>query len=239
MNIRFTLTVAAIFILASCATQTPVESAIPAGSAEPAGSAALEDTVTPKAALSSEAIEDIQASLAGSARSLIGNRTIEVRGRKFNPDCVGVILGVYWASGIDLLPVFNRYTGNGVSRLYQALQEAGLLHSRSAPEPGDLIFWDNTYDRNRNGDWDDTLTHTGIVVEVDTGGTITYVHYHYKNGVVAAAMNLVHPSTWRQGSEEIEINSPLRMRGSGTPDSSRWLSGQLFRVFGQAYLLSY
>ena len=50
-----------------------------------------------------------QAGLAASARSLIGRRMILVKGRWFNPDCTGAVLGIYWASGIDLMPVFNRY----------------------------------------------------------------------------------------------------------------------------------
>ena len=216
MNLRAVGCVLALLASASCSTAPPVP--------ERPGESSV--------SLSSRQGADIQRDLSASARSLIGRRTIHVGGRTFNPDCVGVILGIYWDSGIDLTSAFNRFRGNGVSRLYQALDEAGLLTEE--PEAGDLIFWDNTYDRNGNGAWDDNLTHVGFVLETDDKGTINYVHYHYSKGVVKATMNLTYPDTWRQ--KDIVINSPLRMKGSGNPDSSRWLSSQLFRAFGRAWL---
>ncbi len=35
---------------------------------------------------------------------------------------------------------------------------------------GDLVFFDNTYDRNGDGKFDDRITHVGIVVGFDKEG---------------------------------------------------------------------
>ena len=40
----------------------------------------------------------------------------------------------------------------------------------------EMVFFDNTYDRNKNHRLDDPLTHIAIVVGVDTDETIQMVH---------------------------------------------------------------
>jgi hypothetical protein len=109
--------------------------------------------------------------------------------------------------------------------------------------PGDLIFWDNTWDRNGDGAWNDPLTHIGMVTAVNAEGTIDFVHYHYRRGVVTAKMNLVHrdethlPGSGQARGQTALINTPMRMKGSGSVDPRRWLSSQLYRAFGRAYLI--
>ena len=46
------------------------------------------------------------------------------------------------------------------------------------PRVGDLVFLDETYDRNGDGRINalDTLTHIGIVEEVKSGGTFIMLH---------------------------------------------------------------
>ena len=98
------------------------------------------------------------------------------------------------------------------------------------PEPGDIVFFDNTWDRNGNGRWDDDLTHMGVVVAVDRNGTISYLHNHLRRGVVVEQMNLRHP-------DSRELNAPLRQRGSPRDGSGRWLASHLVRGFARAHLL--
>jgi hypothetical protein len=119
-------------------------------------------------------------------------------------------------------------------------EDIGALHDRPRPARGDLIFWDNTWDRNRDGVWNDPLTHVGMVTDVTADDTIEFVHFHYRRGVVTARMNLRHRNSTHitTGGQMVLINSPMRMSGSGTPDNQRWLAGQLYRAFGSAYLTS-
>ena len=81
-------------------------------------------------------------------------------------DCTGTVLAIYYYAGIDLARDFNKYSGNGVTRLYKSLQAQKLLYETRYPVTGDIIFWDNTYDRNEDGRWNDTLTHVGITAGV-------------------------------------------------------------------------
>ena len=175
-----------------------------------------------------ENVTALQEAVADSARSLVGRRRLSVEGRRYNFDCSGTILAAYHQAGVDLYPEFQRHSGNGVRRLY-AIAETYPVAGAAAIAPGDLIFWDNTYDRNNNGAWDDPLTHAGIVVSVDPDGTISYVHHNYRRGIVVEQMNLAEP-------HNLENNSPMRMRGE--PNSrGRWLSSHLFRSGGRPYML--
>jgi hypothetical protein len=177
--------------------------------------------------------------LAEGARSFLGRKQLVVRGRRFNMDCTGVVLAIYWYAGIDLARDFNRFTGNGVSRIYRTLERRDLLYSTPSPLVGDIIFWDNTYDENEDARWNDPLSHVGMVVRVDDDGTITYVHYHIRNGISNDFMNLRSPGVQSQiedGRMKV-INSPLRLAIPGRPHPPDWLSGQLYRNLGMGYLL--
>ena len=44
------------------------------------------------------------------------------------------------------------------------------------PMIGDVVFFDNSYDRNRNDRLDDLLTHIAIVVSVDEDETVHMMH---------------------------------------------------------------
>ena len=167
---------------------------------------------------------------------ILGSHAIFVKARRFNADCVGTVAGIYHYAGIDITAAFPRYSGNGVSRLYSFCRDAGVLHAEVRPAPGDLIFWDDTWDRNGDGLWNDPLTHVGMVVDVDPSGTIEFVHYHYRRGVVKARMNLLRRDEIHGSMEgrTVLINSPMRMSRSGGAASGRWLSSHLFRAFGRA-----
>lgn len=156
-----------------------------------------------------------------------------IDGKAYPSDCTGAVLAMYDHAGINLLEFFPQYQGNGVSRIYQHMQDKNLLHRRSTPEVGDLIFWDNTWDRNEDGLWNDSLTHIGVVIDTRSDGTIVYAHMNYRNGIVAEYMNLQYPDTYME--DGTIVNSPMRMKGE--PEGEKWLASQLFRGFGQAWKL--
>ena len=193
----------------------------------------------PIRATSDPAVLALRSRLVEGARSVLGRSSLVVRGRTFGMDCTGLVLAVYWYAGVDLAKSFDRYDGNGVSRLYQELHAKNLLYSTESPLSGDLIFWDNTYDENSNGRWDDPLTHVGMVVSVDADGTITYLHYHDRKGISLDSMNLANPAVYQQtvGGVTKTLNSPLRLVLPGEPRPDEWLSGQLYRSMGMGYLV--
>ncbi len=154
-------------------------------------------------------------------------------------DCTGVVLAIYWYAGIDLARDFNKFNGNGVTRIYKTLERDNLLYSNDYPLPGDIIFWDNTYDENADARWDDPLSHVGMVVRVDKDGTISYVHDHIRNGITIDYMNLRKPDIWKsvENGHVRVINSPMRLAVAGKAHPPDWLSGQLYHALGMAYLL--
>lgn len=180
--------------------------------------------------------------LLEGAESMLGQDRLVVKGKEFRIDCTGVVLAIYYYAGIDFTPAMTGYTGNGVTRMYKYLREENLLYKTEYPAPGDIIFWDHTWDANDDGQYNDYLTHIGMVMDVDAKtGLITYVHHNYAKGIVTEYMNLTDPDTHTvtKGNQVIIVNSPMRMRGSPPAPEGQWLAGHLARIFGKGYLLGH
>lgn len=175
-------------------------------------------------------------SIVKAARNYVGATSLTARGKKFNVDCTGGVMASYYLAGIDLWPIMAPYEGNGVKRLYNGLKDKGLLHRNNYPVPGDLIFWDNTWDRNRNGLVDDPLTHIGLVISCDDAGNIEYFHHHIALGYVIEKMNLKRPDVYREtvDGKSIVVNNAIRARG--LKKDKGYLASQLCRNFGQAWV---
>ena len=192
----------------------------------------LEDTQRPEREVSA-----IQERVAAAALSFVGQNPekLYVGDREFLCDCTGVVLASYYKAGIDLMPAFRQERGNGVARLHGISERYNLTLARSQPEPGDVIIWDDTYDRNGDGAWGDELTHTGIVVHVYPGGQIEYVHHNYRRGVVIAFMNLHDRDTYQvqKGNEVLTVNSAMRMKSHRYIRPEMWLSSHLFRSYAR------
>ena len=172
----------------------------------------------------------IQNSLSESGQWAVGKKRLEVKGRRFNMDCSGVVLAVYYRAGIDLQPRLTGYAGGGVQRLYSLMKDQKLTYRPTVPEPGDMLFWDNTYDKNGNKAKDDELTHVGMVVRSHKDGTVEYVHHNYRKGIVLARMNLYDP-------DNLDKNSPMRARGEEAGHAPLWLSSHLLKEAARAYEL--
>lgn len=182
--------------------------------------------------------EELRGKLAEGGKYVLGKKELVIRGKRFNMDCTGTVLAIYYYAGIDLARDFNKYTGNGVMRLYKSLDAEELLYETRFPVTGDIIFWDNTYDRNEDRQWNDPLTHVGMVMNTSEDGSIEYVHLNYRRGIIIENMNLHQPEVHQQmekGQMRI-INSPMRMKQAGKAHPDNWLSGQLFKIFGMGYL---
>jgi hypothetical protein len=182
-------------------------------------------------------LSDDEKNLRAAAENILGKApesAVVVNGKTFTLDCIGAVQAVFFGVRLDVAKDFPRYSGNGVKRLYQTLKDRNLLHQNTYPRTGDVIFWDNTYDANGDGNLtNDPLTHAGVVLEVEEDGTIHYLHSHYRRGVIIEVMNLLRPADYYDTAGK-KINSALAM-GSGitrpkNPD--RWLSGDLWKSFG-------
>jgi len=119
--------------------------------------------------------------------------------------------------------------GNTAS-LWADLHEIGATHTRIIPAVGDLAFFDNTYDRNRDGRLNDDLTHVGIVIAVDSDGTITLAHGGTSSGRSELKMNLRFPNDHR-GPDGAVRNDYLRRRRSSDSSRTPHLAGEMWRGF--------
>lgn len=113
-----------------------------------------------------------------------------------------------------------------VTTLYAQMDERGWVHHEQLPFPGDIVFFDYTYDSNKDGRANDRLSHIAIVIDVDVDGTVHMVH-RASSGIKPLTMNLRHPSQHMRNGKV--INSFLAARNYGK--EGRQLAGELWRAF--------
>jgi probable lipoprotein NlpC len=175
---------------------------------------------------------DFQARLSARGRSWIGERgPFRAQGELFGGDCSGFVQAVYAAEGILLRDLVRRAAPHerlGVAAAYAAVREHGrVLGAKERPAPGDLVFWHDTYDRNRNGKADDRFTHLGMIEHVE-GGTVHFLH-RGSRGVARGVMTLSRPRDAMDGARR--LNTPLRSRSH--PVREGGLAGALFAGYGR------
>jgi hypothetical protein len=171
-----------------------------------------------------------------SAQKLLGkppDAKVTVNGRRFSLDCIGTVSAVFFDMGIDVTKDFNKYSGNGVDRLYKTLKDLKVLHRDKYPRIGDVIIWDNTWDAHHDGYRTyNPRTHTGLVVSVDDDGTIQYMHENLYKGVTVEVMNLLHPSVaWDANGKRLNSGLAIAAKKGGRKPR-HWLSGDVFDTFG-------
>jgi hypothetical protein len=148
----------------------------------------------------------IRARLVSDARRQLG--------RAFAGDCSGFVLALLQGAGVDvsLPPARSR-------------SEAIFLASRRVrePRPGDLAFFHDTYDRDRDGRANDAYTHVALVEEVK--GAVVLLLHRGSRGIERVRMDLRRPS-------DPEANDPVRHARAGDPPGLRRLAGELFAGYG-------
>lgn len=168
----------------------------------------------------------VRARIAKAASTLAARGKPIVRGTRFRMDCSGVTRAIYAEANLPLGGTSAYREENDVSILHRFVAENGMLHTKT-PLPGDLVFFDNTYDRDRNGAFDDRLTHVGVVERVLPGGTVVFVH-RVGPKIVRYRMNLSAPQQRRDTSGN-RMNHTLRRASAQTPALS---TAELFVAYG-------
>ncbi len=154
---------------------------------------------------------------------------------KYRFDCSGFIKHIMKKNHIS---IFNRqmiYTShsNGVKLIYNTLKRYHkIFKDVRRANIGDLIFFNNTYDKNRNRRLDDRLTHIAIIVKKYKDGTIKYVHSSNK-GIKVGYMNLYRKNIYKYKNRI--INSFLRRKKKNDSPYTKYLSGELFYSFGTIF----
>ena len=194
-----------------------------------------------------QAPDDVGLRIARHADALVGVHSLKGV-TQLPDDCTGLVRYAYSQEGVELMPLRGTRgtngaaTGasgaalgaprsgemNGVTAIWVAAREKNALHAHE-PRVGDLVFFRETYDRDRDGRTDDGLTHIGVVDTVEEGGTVHFIHRSGR-GVTRERMNTYRP-------RDKSVNDWLRMRSQRAPAA---LSGELFvgyaswpELFGQ------
>ncbi len=172
-----------------------------------------------------------QTALAKTAVRFVGQSRVQVDGRNYAPDCSGFVRGVYASPRVDLYGGLGELDGgNGVGRIFTHVVEHGRIHYGPTVHPGDLVFFHNTWDFNRDGLPNDPLTHVGVVEKVDLDGTVVFVS-SVSAGIKRYRMNLKHPDTYKTPDGRI-LNDFLRRKHMGDARGTYYLAGRLFAAFG-------
>lgn len=208
---------AAVLTLAGCATSSPDRPRPQPSTARPC--CKLDDAPTTRAAV------------VRSASRLVGAEAVEIKGRRIVEDCAGVARAIYLEQGIDL------YTGagsetkmTGVRLIYAHMRTHGTVHHGPIPHPGDLVFFDNTWDQNGDGKLNDPLTHIGIVERIEPDGTVVFIS-RVSDAIERYRMNLSLPHVHKTAEGRI-LNDYLRRKRTADPEETGRLTGELFAFFG-------
>ena len=160
-----------------------------------------------------------------------GLRYVRVGTKKYLDDCSNVLRIAYDELGIDLFSERYHYPkANGVRLIRMKGYTKSASTSSTSVAVGDLVIFDNTYDRNKNKRLDDRDTHAAIVVGFE--GAHTAVIYHrVRSGHKIGRMNLrqKHKFFSREGDQR--INDVLRRVSRKNRHKVPRLTGQLFATY--------
>ncbi|MBM4391353.1 MAG: hypothetical protein FJ090_09545, partial [Deltaproteobacteria bacterium] len=165
--------------------------------------------------------------IARAAASFVGDAQLRVDGESYRMDCSGLVEAALAKADLP--------RSGSSAMLRDEAAASGVLHHRRLPRPGDIAFFDDTYDRNDNGLLDDPLSHSAVVERVFPDGTVEMVHVGSK-GVVRLRMNLRHPARRENEAGDI-INDYLRQSRKSDPPGTRYLAGELWNSFASFYEL--
>ena len=152
--------------------------------------------------------------------------------KKFRNDCSGFVRSVYDNFDIELYNTTKVKRGknwlNGTEVIYNFVKDNGKVFKKGLPVIGDIIFFDNTTDRNKDGKVNDKFTHIAIVVKVNKNGTIHYIHKSNR-GINIQKLNLKYSKQAyiKSGNKKIKVNSYLRKRRRKDKRNTPYLSSQL------------
>jgi hypothetical protein len=166
-----------------------------------------------------------------TASKLVGARTIQANGKRIAYDCAGVTRAIYLEHGIDLYDSDSPAPkANGVRLIHHHINRYGRLHKGPVVRPGDLVFFDNTWDYNGDGIINDPLTHVGIVERQDPDGTVIFIS-RVAGSIERYRMNTALPHVHKTTEGRV-LNDYIRRRDLDDPFNTAYLSGELFAGFG-------
>ncbi len=137
----------------------------------------------------------------------------------FRDDCSGFVEASFARAGVEV--------HGSTADLWLMAEQKDAVVGDEFFEAGDLVFFDNTYDRNHNRRLDDALSHVGIVVDVLPSGVVWMAHAGTSQGRTTLAMDLSRPDIGISENGEL-VNGTLRMSKRSDPKGTPHLSSECF-----------
>ncbi|MBL8954591.1 MAG: C40 family peptidase [Myxococcaceae bacterium] len=160
-----------------------------------------------------------------AARNQVGKPEVDRHGKPYPDDCSGLVRTVFDRVGIDLL-TDAKPEDNAVTAIYRFAQRYGRVFTGGRPVPGDLVFFRDTYDLNRDGRENDGLTHVAVVDDVEEDGTVIVIH-RVHGGVRRYRMNLELRTQTKSAAGRL-VNDWLRLAGR---TGKAQLTSELFAAY--------
>lgn len=166
------------------------------------------------------------------ARSYIGKATLTLGSKKhFTDEAPLFVRAVLKQAGHDPFEGKKRWkTANKVMWIWFHSKQANTVHFQKRPNVGDVVFFNNTFDLNRDKLTNDWFSHVGIVEEIDADGTVTFIQ-RGPEGIGRRKMNLLQPRARRDPSNSKVWNSVLRLASKADNAQVPRLSSELFAGF--------
>lgn len=172
-----------------------------------------------------------RSAIVRTAAKLVGATTIESKGRRIAYDCAGVTRAIFLEHGIDLYDSgASDPKANGVRLIYAHVLQHGTFHQGPVVHPGDLVFFDNTWDFNGDGKLNDPLTHVGVVERVEPDSTVVFIS-RVADAIERYRMNLALPHVHKTADGRV-LNDYMRRKLPTDPDDMSHLTGELFAFYG-------
>ena len=129
---------------------------------------------------------------------------------KFGKDSIGKaereFQGGFIPSLLASIEKEGRLPDDTPSTLYKSLRNQGLSFETETPQLGDLVFFHNTFDANKDGRNNDWYSTCGVVTGVSGDGVVEFVAT--VNGKVDAfSLNVQRPEVRRDESSRQTLNS--------------------------------
>lgn len=121
-------------------------------------------------------------------------------------DCSGFVAAVYWSANIVVFDKQAVFGEGGVKTIYATLDKYNKLYKNGFAGKGDIVIFDRTTSSTAK------LTHTGIVINVDSNSTVTFVHSSVSKGLTVGYMNLKYSNENKRNGNT--VNSYLK-NGAG------------------------
>lgn len=178
---------------------------------------------------------DLRRQIVQKARRALETQNIAAQSRRFRRDCSGFVESVMYQVKKPIAPLVYGNFGGAAGNIFVNSKEHFFdKKSERRPLPGDFLYFNNTYDRNKNNRLDDPITHIGIVEKIDEDGTISMIHL-LKGRVVRGYLNLEHPRVHKMNGKI--INSYIRRPQPRDPKGTPYLMGEAYHGYTKSLLL--